>query len=181
MIPKLKSVFERNIMCSKLKNEINTIINCDCDKRFYVYADKVIVNNYVRDMFNIIKENQNGTDDDYEVWKKNNIDSGKYKMILCIYDNRVIGYLEYYEKEEYYYWCEVQIDKKYHGDKKTLVGLYNKFINVNSEKKNIKCRINNSHSIDIHKHIGFKNVEDNFYIISYDNLKEWIFTHNNIK
>lgn len=161
-------------------NVANTIINYDWCKRFYVYADKVTVNNYVKDMFNIIKENQNGTDEDYEVWKENNIDNWKYKMILCIYNNRVIGYLEYYEEKDYYYWCEVQIDKNYQGDKKTLVGLYNEFININNEKKSIRGRINNDHSVDVHKHIGFKNEKDNFYIISYDNLKKWVSMHNNI-
>lgn len=162
------------------RNVANTIINYDWCKRFYVYADKVTVNNYVKDMFNIIKENQNGTDEDYEVWKENNIDNWKYKMILCIYNNRVIGYLEYYEEKDYYYWCEVQIDKNYQGDKKTLVGLYNEFININNEKKSIRGRINNDHSVDVHKHIGFKNEKDNFYIISYDNLKKWVSMHNNI-
>lgn len=155
----------------------DAILNFNWSKRLFVYADKVVVNSYINDMFNIIKENQNGTDNDFEIWKKSNIDNAKYKMILCILENKVIGYLEYYEENDYYYWCETQIDKRYQRDKETLLGIYKKFIQINKEEKVIKCKINNKHSIDVHEHIGFKKEINNLYSIQYNDLINWISSH----
>lgn len=129
-------------------------------------------------MFEILKEEYNAKDDEFELWYENSIINAKPNVILMYEDEKLISFLEYLDKEDSCFICELQISKDHRGDKKTLKGIYAHLLEVMNEKKTFEGRINpsNNHSIDVHTHLGFKLKDEakHLYSCKIEDLKSWI-------
>ena len=99
----------------------------------------------------------------------------EYKMLVAYKDNMLIGFINYYYKDDNYIMLsEIQIRNDYRN-KGILRELFKELIN-NNKCNGFYCTINpnNKNSYDVFTYIGFKKIDDRLYKINYRTFNKWL-------
>lgn len=128
--------------------------------------------------YNELNGKDNSSKEMCDPWLKMIRNTKDYNIILLYFDDLLVGFVNYMYQDGYLMISEIQIKKEYQGKHNILRKLLREML-INSEKNRyskILGTINkkNTKSIEVFAHIGFINIKDNLYQISYDELFNWI-------
>ena len=110
----------------------------------------------------------NGSKDKYEPWINMIRNTKDYYVLLCYEKDVLIGFINYMYQDRGLMLSEIQIRKEYQN--KGLLKVLLKEVKYNNKDIYLTIHKNNKRSKSVFEHIGFKNIENNLYKISYDDL-----------
>lgn len=139
-------------------------------KEKYEFIYKIIVDNYFeRNKELRSNRDQIDTKEAYINWTNTILNTPNYYILLFYKDDTIAGFVNYMLDKDILFICEIQFSQKY-KNKGYLKQLLKEVINVSKKYKYNKISLminkNNKISINVFKHIGFKNIRDNYYEIS---------------
>ncbi len=139
---------------------------------------KIIINNYFdRNKELISKRKEIDTKEAYNNWVNTILNTKDYNILLYYIDNSLAGFIAFMYTDKELCLSEVQLEKQY-KNKGYLKNMLREVIKVsNKERYNMiygTINKNNLLSKQVFTHIGFKNVYNNRYEISIDELNSWI-------
>lgn len=142
---------------------------------------KIIINNYgIREKLNTEELKKKDTVAAYNNWIHTILYTKDYNIVVFYNtSNTIIGFIAFMYTETGLCLSEVQIVPEYQSKNNTLRKMLKIILEICDKKRSKKIfgTINhkNIKSINVFTHIGFNNIKENKYEISYDNLLKWVY------